>query len=122
MNSEFKLYENKNSLAKPKTRLLNIGEAEVKGNKIGWWERETLIKDPSTDITITITDEFHKRPSMVAHKYYGKSILFWLVLQYNNIVDVEEEFLKGMEIIIPSKARALSEFSGKNPKKGVFDD
>lgn len=115
-NNTFKLYRNKNSLSRKNTRMLNGGDTETKGNKLGWWERNVLEKDPSSDIVLTINDLFHKRPDLVAFQYYRKASLFWLVLQYNNIVDVEEEFVRGAEIIIPNKARALTAFSDETPK------
>jgi len=122
MTNKFRLYKHKNSLSKKHSRMLNLGETEIKGNKIGWWEREVLQKNPSTDITITLNSEFHKRPHMVSYRYYNTPSLFWLVLLYNNIVDVEEEFTKGTEITIPNKSRALSEMSGSSPRRGVFDE
>lgn len=88
--------------------MLNGGTAELKGNKIGWWERKTLPKDVATDIELTIDEEYAGRPHLVAFDYYGTVRLTWLVLQYNSIVDVEEEFKLGDNIVIPSPQRALT--------------
>lgn len=118
-NNNFELYSNKNSLAKSKSRMLNGGHTEIKGNKLGWWERRGLPKDPSSDIRLGITNTYHKRPDLVSFDFYGTTTLTWLVLQYNNIVDINEEFILGKEISIPSKNRALSELSSKNTVGGI---
>lgn len=107
-NRTFKLYENKDSSKKTYTRMSSGGEVETIGNLLGWWEKRSLPRDHSTDFTIILGETLHKRPHLVAHKYFGDSRLFWLVLQYNNIVDIEEEFVKGAEIILPTKNRALT--------------
>ena len=110
--SGFKLYTNKSSFQKRRSRMLNGGDTEVKGNKLGWWERKPLPRDDATDITFEIDEEYSKRPHLVAFDFYGLVSLTWLVLQYNNIVDIEEEFVRGKTITIPSRSRALTLFTG----------
>lgn len=92
--------------------MLNGGETEIKGNKLGWWERKPLPKDDSTDIILEINEEYSKRPHLVAFDFYGLVTLTWLVLQYNDIVDIEEEFVRGKTIILPSRSRALTLLTG----------
>jgi len=91
--------------------MLNGGSAELKGNKIGWWERKHFEREESSDITIVLDDEYSGRPDLVAFDFYNATNLMWLVLQYNNIVDLEEEFVSGKTITIPSVERAVSVFS-----------
>ena len=117
MAGKFELYKNKSSLAKRRTRMLDGGESEIKGNKIGWWERRSLPKNSVTDRIVKITEKYHKKPELVAKDYLGTTRLMWLVLQYNNIVDIEEEFIMGREIVLPSRPRAESEFTGRSPKR-----
>lgn len=113
-NNKFKLFPDKSSLAKRHSRLLNGGDTEIKGNKLGWWERAKIDKNVSGDIKVTIPDVYNKRPDLMAHRVYGKSNLFWLILQYNNIVDIEEEFVTGRELILPSRIRTLSSIVNNN--------
>lgn len=113
-NNKFKLFPNKNSLSKKYTRMLNGGETEIKGNKLGWWERKPFEKNISTDYIVTIPEIYDKRPDLMAYQVYGKPELFWLVLQYNDIVDIEEEFVSGKEIILPSRIRTLSGLVNNN--------
>lgn len=107
-NNRFRLFRDKTSLAKKQSRMLNGGETEVKGNKLGWWERTSFDKNISTDIRLVIPEVFDRRPDLLSYRVYRTPRLFWLILQYNNIVDVEEEFRTGKEILIPSRTRALS--------------
>lgn len=107
-NNRFKLFNNKTSLAKRQSRMLNGGKTEIKGDKLGWWERESFEKNTTTDVRVTIPDVYDRRPDLLSYRVYQTPRLFWLILQYNNIVDVEEEFRSGQEIILPSRVRALT--------------
>ena len=78
--------------------------------RIGWWERKELPVDTS-DVAITITTRYHKRPDLLAFDAYGSSRLAWLVLQFNNIVDLNEEFVAGKVIKLPTKSRVLTELT-----------
>jgi len=112
--NKFKLYENKNSLSKKYSRMLNGGTVEIVGDKYGWWERRDMEKDVAGDIKVTINEIFHKKPHLVSYYYYQTPTLFWLILQYNNIVDIDEEFIRGRVITVPEKYRALTELAGNN--------
>lgn len=116
-NNRFKLFRDKTSLAKRNSRMLNGGTTETKGDKLGWWERRELRKDTSSDIRITIPEIFSERPDLLAFRIYRRPDLFWLILQYNNIVDIEEEFVAGKEIILPSVDRTLSSLVNRNIRR-----
>lgn len=118
-NNTFRLYDDKNSLSKDNTRMLNGGETEIKGNKLGWWERRILQQDPVSDTIIRITNSYDRRPDLVAFDFLGTTQLTWVILQYNNIVDINEEFVLGKEIVVPSSDRARTEFASANPIKGI---
>lgn len=99
----YKLYQNKSSLNRRTSRILQGGKAQLSGEKIGWWERRSLAGDDINEITITLDITNAKRPDTVAYTYYGSTDLEWVILQYNNIVDINEEFIIGTKIKIPSK-------------------
>ena len=103
----FKQYEDKSSMDKPLSRIRQGGSADVVGSKIKWWERRKIESAPD-DIEVTLEKKYEKRPDLVAHTYYGTSELTWLVLLYNHVVDVNEEFLVGTTIKIPSRVRAFA--------------
>ena len=96
------------------SRYAQGGSTEVKGNTIGWWERKPLPKSP-LDVTFVITKRYAGRPDLVAFDMYGKTTLMWVVLQYNAILDLTEDFCEGTVITLPTRSRLFSELlSGKN--------
>jgi hypothetical protein len=77
------------------------------GDRLGWWERLNIPKT-DTDITVKLTSKYSKRPDLLAYDVYGQSTLQWLVLQYNNILDVNEEFTEGAVLTLPTKVRVMT--------------
>lgn len=98
--------DNKNS------RYVQGGITDVYSNKLGWWER-TPIPYSDDDIMLTIDLKYSGRPSLLAYDLYGKDTLMWIVLQYNNIVDIEEEFVEGKEIRAPRPERVFFQILNK---------
>lgn len=92
------------SLQNRKSRFVQGGTTEMNGNKLGWWEREEISQSPD-DLIITIPNRFDRRPDVLAQQMYGNPRLQWLILQYNNIVDLNTEFIAGKQIRLPSKER-----------------
>ena len=90
-----------------KTRYSYGGAVEDFDTRLGWWERSPFPKDLS-DLTFKITPKYHQRPDVIAYDVYGSSTLMWLVLQYNNIISVDE-LMEGTYIILPSKTRTFTE-------------
>lgn len=86
------------------SRYVQGGDVERYPNRLGWWERR-VIERAEDDIPITLSNSFDKRPDLLAFTLYGKPNYGWLILQYNNIVDINEEFVTGKEILVPSPAR-----------------
>jgi hypothetical protein len=103
----FLLYTDKSSLRKKTSRLLQGGVSEFNDTYIGWWERDILDKDDITDIVYQINKVYEGKPDLIAYDYYGKNGLGWLVLQYNDIVDINEELMAGKMITLPSKSRVF---------------
>jgi len=93
------------SLNNPKSRYVWGGSVdETTNKKLGWWERRNIPKS-DTDIRITITPEYDRKPSLLAFDLYGKDTYGALILQYNNILDINTEFVTGVEIVVPPKSR-----------------
>lgn len=103
---------NLSSVKQAKSRYTQGGETERFQNRLGWWERFPM-PQRDDDLFITISAQYDKRPDRLAADYFGSSLLMWIVLQYNNIVDINEEFVSGKEIRLPEVTRALLEFTGK---------
>ena len=92
------------------SRYVQGGTADKYSNRVGWWERVTFTKQDD-DILYQIKDYQSKRPDLVAKEVYGQVKLTWLVLQYNNIVDIETEFLAGKELRLPTQRRVITEIT-----------
>lgn len=87
-----------------RSRYVHGGITDVHPTRLGWWKR-TPIPKADDDIFITINSRYHKRPWMVAHDYYTEHNYEWLILQYNSILDINDEFVIGKVIRIPSPQR-----------------
>lgn len=100
----YKVYENENSLKRANSRILQGGESEVRGNKISWWNRKIFTGVDLNETVYEITNVTAGRPDLVAYEFYSTTELEWIILQYNNIIDVKEEFTLGKKIKVPSKS------------------
>lgn len=98
----------RSSLKTPLSRYVQGGTTEMLGTKIGWWER-TILFERSDDIKFTLTSKYHQRPDLLSFAAYGKTSYMWLILQYNNILDINIEFVEGKEIALPSPSRVSFE-------------
>lgn len=88
-------------------------------NRLGWCERKVFEKS-FTDITVTILPNEEHKPDFLAYRVYGRESLMWLVLQYNNIVDITEEFIAGVELVLPSPDRVMREILTKGTGSNVI--
>jgi len=100
-----------NNLTKKSTdnrnsRYVQGGTTEVYKNRLGWMEKRVLPRQDD-DIRLVIQQNEGKRPDLISNRIYGKAIYSWLVLQYNNIVDVETEMLPGRELFLPTQQRLI---------------
>lgn len=86
------------------SRYAQGGKVEKFVNRLGWWERTVYARQPD-DLVIMIERKFHKRPDLLAHHLYGRANLMWVLLQFNNIIDIETEFVHGRIITAPSFSR-----------------
>lgn len=93
-----------NSTDVHRSRYVQGGTTERYPTRLGWWSRKPMSKS-DTDITITINNRYHQRPWLVAADVYGADNLEWVILQYNCILDVVEEFVMGKVITIPTPQR-----------------
>ena len=96
-------------------RYVQGGSTESFSKRIGWWERKVLPK-ASSDVPFIITAKYNKRPDLLAYEVYGTPRLMWLVLQFNSIVDINEEFVEGKELLLPIKSRVFSELTQRQDR------
>ncbi len=85
-------------------RQVQGGTVDRYPTRLGWWERrEFPARDD--DITVVVLPREDRRPDLIANRIYGNAQLAWVVLQFNNIVDVETELRVTTEIRLPSRRR-----------------
>jgi hypothetical protein len=80
------------------------GSVEQNGNLLGFWKRKDYQYD-ETDELFTITEQYNKRPWLLSHAKYGTVELMWFILDYNNIINPDEEFVTGKVIRLPKPNR-----------------
>lgn len=91
------------------SRYTNGGTTEIDGNFASWWERTTFSSDVS-DVEYTLERRYEGRPDMLASVLYGDSSLWWVILQYNHILDINTEFVAGTILTIPTADRVQKDF------------
>lgn len=98
----FKKYEFKSSINRKKSRIVQGGTATTTNDKISWVERRNINQqtDP-LERKYKLTVVTVNRIDMLANMFYGNTELEWIILQYNNIVDISDLSV-GDEIAIPS--------------------
>lgn len=87
-----------------KSRYVQGGRTDLYNNRLGWWERNVFEKR-TDDIQTVVRPGEEGRPWKIAYRIYNQDGLGWLVLQYNNIVDINEEITIGAEISLPQPSR-----------------
>lgn len=109
----------RNSTESRDSRYTQGGETERYEERLGWWERDLeSFPESSDDVFVTIGPAYDKRPDKMASDLYGRPTMMWIILQYNTIVDINEEFRAGKRIRIPEPSRAQLTFLNK-PTGGV---
>jgi len=101
------------------SRYVQGGTTTTFNNRTGWWERRYISESPD-DIYVIITSRTDQRPYLVASDVYNNEALEWLVLQYNNILDIATEFTTGKQIKLPTLLRVQMEIMTQ-PLGGMSD-
>lgn len=99
--------KSKNSVYQKNSRYVIGGKTEVSPGFLEWWNKNLLPND-STDVIYILEKKFENRPDLLAHSFYGDPYLWWVICQYNTILDFNTEFLEGLVLRIPTKARVMT--------------
>lgn len=95
---------NSNSVFNKLSRYVGGGATEVADGKLEWWERVIFSTD-SSDTEYTVDTFYEGRPDLIAASFYGEPRYWWVITQYNNIIDPIGEIVPGRVLRIPSKDR-----------------
>lgn len=101
-----------NSVLLKNSRYVSGGITEVNQNALEWWERANFTSS-TTDTVYIIERKFNGRLDQLAALFLGEPRLWWLLAQYNNVLDPVNEITEGAVIYIPSSTRVQELLSGK---------
>lgn len=97
----------KNSVESKTSRYVMGGKTEVSPKFLEWWNKNFLQND-STDVTYVLEKKFEQRPDLLAQSFYGDPYLWWVICQYNTVLDFNTEFVEGLILKIPTQNRVLA--------------
>ena len=101
-----------NSTNIPKSRYVAGGATEVNQFRLEWWERITFKWDAS-DTKYVIDNKSQGRLDLIAQSFLGDSRLWWVLAQYNALLDPYNECTIGRVLRIPTQARVQTFLNGK---------
>jgi hypothetical protein len=104
--------EEKNSVNRRKSRFASGGTTEVSDGRLEWWERNVFSSSP-TDMVYVVERKFVGRIDQIAAVFLGDGTLWWLLAQYNSILDPFSEIVEGAQIFIPSRERVSAMLEGR---------
>ena len=94
------------------SRYVSGGQTEVNSKRLEWWERATFSFSESDD-TYVVDSKTAGRIDLIAASFLGDSHLWWLIAQYNSILDVFDEISVGRILRIPNTSRVQQMLGGK---------
>ena len=102
-----------NSVLIQTSRYVSGGTAEVNSSPaLEWWERTVFPVNPD-DLVYVVDQKFAGRLDLISALYLGEPRYWWVIAQYNNILDPYAEVMTRRVIYIPTIARVNLIMSGK---------
>jgi hypothetical protein len=95
---------NTNSLYNKYSRYVAGGVTEHANGFIEWWERSEF-QQSSSDIVYAIENIYEGRLDLIASVFYNEPRWWWIIAQYNNILDPFSEIVAGRILLIPTAER-----------------
>lgn len=102
----------KNSTLVKNSRYTSGGTAEVNPKAIEYWER-IVFPVNSDDNTYVVEKKFEGRLDLISALYLNEPRWWWVIAQYNNILDPYDEITEGTILFIPTLERVKSILGGK---------
>jgi hypothetical protein len=104
--------EETNSLQRRKSRYVSGGVTESNPLALEWWER-TVFSAAEDDRPYVVEKKFAGRLDLIAALFLGEPRMWWVIAQYNNVLDPFAELSEGALIYIPSTERVDALLNGK---------
>lgn len=90
------------------SRYVHGGTTEKSANYLEWWEKRRLPLSAS-DISYIVEKCYEGRLDNIAYAFYSEPRLWWVIAQYNSILDPFSEVVEGLYLRIPTIERVRSE-------------
>lgn len=91
------------------SRYVHGGNTEKTATHLEWWEKKNLAVADS-DIIYTVEKLYEGRIHLIADAFYKEPRLWWIIAQYNGILNPETEVVEGLYLRIPTLDRVRTEF------------
>ena len=104
--------EEKNSVNRRKSRYASGGVTEVNSVALEWWERAQLQRDPS-DRTYIVEKKLAGRIDLIAALFLNEPRFWWVIAQFNGILDPHSEIREDAVLYIPTSERVEAFLNGK---------
>lgn len=91
------------------SRYVHGGVTERSTKFLEWWEKKTLSQSV-TDIDYTVEKIYEGRLDLLAYAFYAEPRYWWIIAQYNSILDPSSEIVEGKFLKIPTLDRIRTEF------------
>lgn len=101
-----------NSTLDKKSRYVGGGVTENEPNGLGWWERRQW-EFSQDDELIVVSQKYEHRIDLLASDYLNDSHLWWVIAQYNAILDPYAEIVQGTYLRIPPASKVQDMISGR---------
>jgi len=79
----------------------------VNGEVVFALRQEVFLPDP-TDLVVEVTQATAGKLDLIAFESYGKSELWWVIAELNQIVDPMTEIQVGVELRVPRRERVFN--------------
>jgi hypothetical protein len=93
------------------------GSTEVSSFALEMWDAIQIQPDVS-DFVYFVEKKYEGRPEMLGYVFYGDPGLWWVICQYNNILDPMVELIEGKPLLIPTFERVQSQVLANSTKIG----
>ena len=60
------------------------------------------LQDSKTSKIAVVPNELEGRPDLLAYAAYGNELLWWVIVEANNVYDYEADLKAGTQILIPT--------------------
>lgn len=104
--------KNKHSLLLNTSRYVHGGVSETQNDRIEWWERTVFQRD-ETDRVYVVENIYEGRLDNISNAFYGEPRYWWVIAQFNNILDPSTEIVAGRALLIPTRERLQMMMTGR---------